>query len=66
MKKCNVSLICFILLAFTISTGNAQNPSPKLLDPNNPTLVLIDLEKQMTFAVKSITTEELRNNTELL
>ena len=63
MKKCNAVLIGFILLVFTISAGYGQSPSPKLLNPTNHTLVIVDIESQMVFAVKSITTEELRNNT---
>lgn len=47
-------------------TGNAQSPGPTLLDPFNHTLVMIDHQSQMAFATKSITAEELRNNTGLV
>lgn len=44
----------------------AQKPSPELLDPTNHTLVLIDHEGQMAFAVKNIPGDQLRNNTALV
>jgi nicotinamidase-related amidase len=44
----------------------AQKPSPELLTPTNHTLVMIDHESQMAFAVKSTDIEELRNNTGLV
>ncbi len=40
--------------------------SQKLITPDNHTLVMIDHQSQMTFAVKSITTEELKNNVGLV
>jgi nicotinamidase-related amidase len=63
MKKCNAALICLVILTFSAAISYAQNPSPKLLNPTNHTLVMIDVQSQMVFATKSITTEELRNNT---
>ncbi|OQP53533.1 hydrolase [Niastella populi] len=50
---------------FSIS-GFAQKPSPKLLTPTNHTLVLIDFEGQMAFAVKNIDLENLRQNVGLV
>ena len=47
-------------------TLQAQKPAPRLLDPSNHTLVMIDHQSQMAFATKNITTEELRNNTGLV
>lgn len=44
----------------------AQKPSPALLNPTNHTLVLIDYEGQMGFAVKSIPIDQLRNNTAIV
>ncbi|HZH66856.1 MAG TPA: hydrolase [Flavisolibacter sp.] len=63
MKKCNSVLIVLFILTFIATTSYAQIPSPKLLTPTNHTLVMIDLQSQMTFATKSISTEELRSNT---
>lgn len=63
MKKRNLLMGVLLVLAFASSNCYAQKPSSKLLNPTNHTLVIIDIESQMTFAVKSITTEELRNNT---
>ena len=42
---------------------HAQKPSPRLLDPSNHVLILIDHQPQMAFAVRSIDVAELRNNT---
>ena len=47
-------------------TATAQKPSPELLNPTNHALVLIDHESQMVFPVKSISTDELRNNTAIV
>ncbi len=44
----------------------AQKPSPKLLDPNNHTLVLIDHQPQMAFAAQSHPIEIIRNNVALI
>jgi len=40
----------------------AQKPSPELLSPTNHSLILIDYQSQMGFAVKNISIEELRLN----
>lgn len=47
-------------------TAFGQKPSPALLNPTNHTLVLIDYEGQMAFAVKSIPIDQLRNNTAII
>jgi nicotinamidase-related amidase len=44
----------------------AQKPSPKLLDPNNHALVLIDHQPQMAFATQSHPIEIIRNNAALI
>lgn len=44
----------------------AQKPSPKLLDPNNHTLVLIDHQPQMAFAAQSHPIEIIRNNVAMI
>ena len=44
----------------------AQKPSPKLLDPNNHTLVLIDHQPQMAFATQSHPIEIIRNNAAMI
>jgi len=54
-----------LILLVTI-TAFAQKPSPALLNPTNHTLVLIDFEGQMAFAVKSIPIDQLRNNTAII
>jgi nicotinamidase-related amidase len=64
--KTKISLFLTALLAvFTVSTF-AQKPSPKLLTPTNHTLVLIDFEGQMGFAVKNIDLGNLRDNVGLV
>jgi len=59
MKK---SFSIFVAV-FLLSSAYSQNSSEKLLTPNNHTLVLIDIESQMVFAAKSVSTEEFRDNT---
>lgn len=46
--------------------NDPKNASKELLNPTNHTLLLIDLESQMAFAVESQPIEELRNNTGLI
>ncbi|TWD48958.1 nicotinamidase-related amidase [Agrobacterium vitis] len=41
-------------------------PSPKLLEPKDHTLILIDFQSQMAFATKSIDAVNLRNNAALI
>lgn len=52
-----------VVAAFISLAGVAQKPSAELLNPTNHTLVLVDNEGQMAFAVKNIDITELRNNT---
>ncbi len=58
----------FLLIALMAMTciANAQKPGPGLLNPTNHTLVLIDNEGQMAFATKSISIDQLRNNTAIV
>jgi nicotinamidase-related amidase len=66
MKKM-IQLIGAFFAATVITLGvNGQKPSPELLNPTNHALVLIDQESQMAFATKSITIDELRNNTAIV
>lgn len=62
MKKCLV-IIMVSVMPFTVW---AQKPSAALLTPINHTLVMIDLEGQMVFAVHNIPVEQLRNNVGLV
>lgn len=62
MKK----TILFSAFALISLISFAQKPSPKLLDPTNHSLLLIDHEGQMAFATHSIPTTELRNNVALV
>ncbi|HEY1194673.1 hydrolase [Flavobacterium sp.] len=62
MKK----LILTAVLVLVTFIGFAQKPSPAQLDPTNHTLVLIDYESQMAFAVNNIPIDQLRNNTALV
>lgn len=59
MKK----LILTVLVALVFFATFAQKPSEKLLNPTNHSLVLIDNESQMAFAVSSIDIGLLRDNT---
>ncbi len=59
-----------VLAGLTTSPTVAQNPhnnpqqaGPQLLNPDDHTLILIDHESQMAFAVGSQPIESLRNNT---
>lgn len=74
--KVNLIAISMLLTGFGAAAQWTQyNPNPDndpanassdLLNPTNHTLVLIDHEGQMAFAVESQPIEELRNNTGLL
>ena len=57
--------VIFSVTLLSLATA-AQKPSAELLDPTNHALVLVDNESQMAFAVKSISTDELRNNTAIV
>ncbi|MBO9660164.1 MAG: hydrolase [Chitinophagaceae bacterium] len=66
MKKTIKALLALTIIATLATPAKAQKPSPELLNPTNHTLVLIDHESQMVFAVKNIETEILRNNTAIV
>ena len=63
LTKIFLTLLCIANFSFAVT---AQKASPELLTPDNHVLVLIDHESQMAFPVKSISIEELRNNTALI
>lgn len=63
MTKTLGALLCTACFSVSVS---AQKPSAELLTPENHVLVLVDHESQMAFPVKSISIEELRNNTGLI
>lgn len=62
MKTTILSLVFGLATLFAF----AQKPSANLLNPTNHTLVLVDHEGQMAFAVKNIDMIELRNNVGLV
>lgn len=61
MKK----LILSSIIAIASLNSFAQKPSTALLNPTNHTLVLIDYQSQMAFAVGNLPVEVLRNNAAL-
>lgn len=61
MKK----LFAFVLMAVSLA-AYAQKPSPKLLDPTNHVLVMIDHQPQMAFATQSHTIDAIRNNAAMI
>lgn len=63
MKTIKLTVVLF--LAITLNAF-AQKPSPKLLNPTNHSLLLIDHEGQMAFAVNGIDPIQLRNNVGLV
>lgn len=58
----------YLLMAAMLLSGSlmAQKPSAKLLEPTNHTLVMIDHQPQMAFAVQSHPIEVLRNNVAMI
>ncbi|MCU0446684.1 MAG: hydrolase [Microscillaceae bacterium] len=62
-KSMRFSTLLALLAFISFSVAQAQKPGPKLLDPTNHTLVMIDHQSQMAFATTSISNVELRNNT---
>ncbi|KPM31229.1 Isochorismatase hydrolase [Croceitalea dokdonensis DOKDO 023] len=58
--------LTFVLLLAVTFNAIAQKPSPELLDPTNHSLVLIDHEGQMAFAVNGVDPVQLRNNVGLV
>lgn len=57
------SVLLFLIAMLCGGYAFAQKPSPELLTPMNHTLVLIDHESQMAFAVKNTGIDQLLNNT---
>lgn len=53
--------LTFVLLIAMTTSVFAQKPSPELLTPTNHSLLLIDHEGQMAFAVNGIDPVQLRN-----
>ncbi|MET0465850.1 MAG: hydrolase [Chitinophagaceae bacterium] len=66
MQKTINALLALSIIATLATSAKAQKPSTDLLNPTNHTLVLIDHESQMAFAVKNIETEILKNNTAIV
>ncbi|WP_299670286.1 hydrolase [uncultured Polaribacter sp.] len=75
MKKTTVTLVILLVSTLAFAQWDMYNPNPnndpanaskELLNPTNHTLLLIDHESQMAFAVESQPIEELRNNTGLI
>ncbi len=58
--------LAFVLLIAMTTSVFAQKPSPELLNPKNHSLLLIDHEGQMAFAVNGIDPVQLRNNVGLV
>ncbi len=59
-----INFFSFLFFMFCLPAMQllAQKPSPELLSPTNHSLILIDYQSQMGFAVKNISIEELRLN----
>jgi nicotinamidase-related amidase len=66
MKRFIRSFSVVIIMCIATSVAFAQKPSAELLTPGNHSLMLIDHESQMGFAVKNISIEELRFNTAIV
>jgi nicotinamidase-related amidase len=75
MKTVKVTIVTLLISMTTFAQWDMYNPNPnndpanaskELLNPTNHTLLMIDHESQMAFAVESQPIEELRNNTGLL
>ncbi|KFF02943.1 hydrolase [Flavobacterium reichenbachii] len=62
MKKLFLSTLVVLISL----TGYAQKPGPELLTPKNHTLILVDHESQMAFAVGNIPIDQLRTNTAIV
>ncbi|MHC0445340.1 isochorismatase family protein [Flavobacterium sp. 3-218] len=60
------NLILVAVIALSSLNAFAQKPSPQLLTPKNHTLVLVDHEGQMAFAVGNIPVDQLRTNTAMV
>lgn len=63
MKAIKLTVLLFFAM---LNYALAQTPSPELLSPSNHSLVMIDHEGQMAFAVNGIDPVVLRNNVGLI
>lgn len=63
LKRLIQKALPLLLAVAVIAPAQAAKPSPRLLTPDNHTLILIDHQPQMAFATRSIDVAELRNNT---
>ena len=75
MKTIRLTIAAILVSTLSFAQWKMYNPNPnndpsnaskELLNPTNHTLLMIDHESQMAFAVESQPIEELRNNTGLL
>jgi len=75
MKTIKLTILALLVSTMTFAQWDMYNPNPnndpanaaeQLLNPTNHTLLLIDHQSQMAFAVESQPIEELRNNLGLL
>ncbi len=75
MRTFNLTMLALMISALTFGQWDQYNPNPnndpanaskELLNPANHSLLLIDHQSQMAFAVESQPIEELRNNLGLL
>ena len=58
--------LSIVAICLQISGAAAQKPSQALLNPTNHSLLLIDYEGQMGFAISSIPIDQLRTNTAIV
>ncbi|NQX77961.1 hydrolase [Gilvibacter sp.] len=75
MKNLKLTIVALLLSTVSFAQWDQYNPNPnndpanaskELLNPTNHSLLLIDHQSQMAFAVESQPIEELRNNLGLL
>ncbi|WP_299366174.1 hydrolase [Winogradskyella sp.] len=75
MKTLKLTIVALLISTVSFAQWTQYNPNPvnepsnaaeQVLNPTNHTLILIDHEGQMAFAVESQPIEELRNNTGLI
>ena len=70
MKKVKLTFVLMLALTTSLFAQNPNNDSSlagkQLLNPDDHSLILIDHEGQMAFAVQSIDIQTLRNNTGLV
>lgn len=75
MKNLKLTLVALLISTVAFAQWDMYNPNPnndpanaaeQLLNPTNQTLLMIDHQSQMAFAVESQPIEELRNNVGLL